>query len=270
MIAALAKAARAFDDEKYSAAAEKAAGFILSTMKTPEGGLLHRYRLGDAGIEATIDDYAFMIWGLTELYEATFDINYLKEAAELNRFALDKFWDDQGWGFYFTPDGGEQLLVRPKEIYDGAIPSGNSVFLLNLLKLAKLTADSDLEDRAHKLSQAFFANVSRYPSGFTQFMAGLDFAMGPSFEVVLVGKTGDEHTIKMVDSLRSEYFPSKVVLFKNVTDESKQLDKIAPFSKSHIQLEGKATAYVCKNYICNLPTNDAQKMLSLLKNYKKK
>ncbi len=270
MIAALAKAARAFDDDKYTKAAQMSTEFILSKMKTPEGGLLHRYRLGDAAIEATIDDYAFMIWGLTELYETTFDVDYLKEAVELNKFALDKFWDDKGWGFYFTPDGGEQLLVRPKEIYDGAIPSANSVFLLNLLKLAKLTADSDLEDRAHKLSQAFFEDVSRRTAGFTQFMAGLDFALGPSFEVVLVGTPGKADTNNMIDSLRKEYFPNKVVLFKNVADDTQQLSKIAPYSKSHIQVKGKATAYVCKNYICNLPTTDSQKMVSLLKNYKEK
>jgi uncharacterized protein YyaL (SSP411 family) len=265
MIAALAKAAKAFDNKKYSDHALKAADFILSELRDKNGGLLHRYRQGESGIEANIDDYAFMIWGLTELYEATFDIKHLKNAIELNKYALSKFWDEGAWGFYFTPQGGEQLLVRPKEIYDGAIPSGNSVFLLNLLRLAKLTADSDLEDKAFKLSQAFFSNVSMYPSGFTQFMAGLDFALGPSYEVVLVGRPNEDDTANMIDSIRKEYFPSKVVLFKNITDDSNALEQIAPYSKSHIQLKGKATAYVCKNYICNLPTSDAQKMISLLK-----
>ena len=265
MIAALAKAAKAFDNKKYSDHAEKAAEFIISQMKNEDGSLLHRYRQGESGIEANIDDYAFMIWGLTELYEATFNVKYLKNATELNSYALSKFWDEQAWGFYFTPEGGEELLVRPKEIYDGAIPSANSVFLLNLLRLSKLTADSDLEDKAFKLSQAFFSNVSKHPSGFTQFMAGLDFALGPSYEVVLVGEPGKDDITNMIYSIRKEYFPSKVVLFKNITDESKQLEQIAPYSKGHIQLKGKATAYVCKNYVCNLPTNDTKKMISLLK-----
>ena len=96
-------------------------------------------------------------------------------------------------------------------------------------------------------------------------MAGLDFALGPSYEVVLVGEPGKDDITNMIYSIRKEYFPSKVVLFKNITDESKQLEQIAPYSKSHIQLKGKATAYVCKNYVCNLPTNDTKKMISLLK-----
>lgn len=264
MIAALAKASKAFNDKTYSKKAANAANFILSKMKSKDGGLLHRYREGEAGIKANIDDYAFLIWGLIELYEATFDYIYLKEALALNAYTINYFWDEKNWGFFFTPTGGEELLTRQKEIYDGAIPSGNSVSLLNLIRLSKLTADPQLEDHSYKLAQAFMKSINKYPSGFTQYLSSLDFALGPSYEVVIVGKSDNEDTIKMLDAINKQYFPSKVVLFKDTNVNNDELENMAKYTKSHKKIKNKATAYVCKNYVCNLPTNDIEKMISLL------
>lgn len=135
MIAALAKGAQVFDEPEYSDAARRAADFILSKMSDSKGLLYHRYRDGETAVPAFLDDYAFLSWGLIDLYETTFEIRYLKAALELNNHLLRHFWDKENGGFYFTADYAEKGIIRKKEIYDGAVPSGNSVAMLNLVRL---------------------------------------------------------------------------------------------------------------------------------------
>jgi len=153
MIAALAKAARAFQVGDFADAAAKAVSFILNRLRKPDGRLLHRYREDEAALPAHIDDYAFLISGLIELYEATFDPQYLREARSLNAVLLRHYWDNNTGGFYFTSDDSEDLLVRKKESYDGAIPSGNSVALHNLLRLGRMTGDTGLEEMAARAAR---------------------------------------------------------------------------------------------------------------------
>jgi len=264
MIAALAKGAKAFNDPKYSDAASRAVDFILNNLRDNKGRLLHRYREGEAGIMANIDDYAFLVWGLIELYEATFDVRYLQTALELNNESITHFWDDENGGFYFTPDDGEKLLVRQKEINDGAIPSGNSVAMLNLLRLGRITADANLEQKASQIGNVFSKSVKRYPAGFTQFMVGLEFGLGPSYEVIIAGDSKAEDTGDMLQSLRRQFVPNKVVLFRSTDEGEGGITEIAEYTKNHISKNGKATAYVCLNYECKLPTTDIDKMLELL------
>ncbi|MFQ5788750.1 MAG: thioredoxin domain-containing protein, partial [Thermodesulfobacteriota bacterium] len=265
MIAALAKGAKAFDDPKYTEAASGAVDFILKNMRDKNGRLLHRYREGEAGIGANIDDYSFLIWGLIELYEATFDIKYLQTALDLNNEMIKHFWDDKNDGFYFTSDDGEELLVRQKEINDGAIPSGNSVAMLNLLRLGRITADADFEEKASQIGKVFSEAVKRYPAGFTQLMVGLEFGIGPSYEVIIAGDSKAEDTGDMLKALRKQFVPNKVVLLRSTEDGGAGISQIAEYTKNHKSLDGKATAYVCLNYECKLPTTDIEKMLELLK-----
>jgi len=265
MIAALAKGSRAFGEPRYAEAAQKALGFILDQMREPDGRLLHRYRDGQAGITANLDDYAFLIWGLTELYEATFDSNYLETALKLNGDMLKHFWDDQLGGLYFTPDDGEALIVRKKELYDGAVPSGNAVAMLNLLRLARFTADTQLEERATEMGRAFSKAVKQFPSGYTQFLVAVDFGIGPSYEVVIVGKSGANDTKEMLEALRSRFIPNKVTLFRPTEIETPHIDKLAEYLKYQVSLDGKATAYVCMNFACKQPTTEVSKMLELIK-----
>ncbi|MEQ9619893.1 MAG: thioredoxin domain-containing protein [Deltaproteobacteria bacterium] len=263
MIAALSGGASAFDDPRYAEAARGAADFILKDMRDENGRLLHRYREGEAGIQATIDDYSFFIWGLLELYESTFEIRYLEAALELQKIMTELFWDDENGGFYFTSEDAEELIARQKEIYDGAIPSGNSVAMLNLLKISRITGDPSFESMASKLGIAFSQPIEQAPSAYTQLLAGLDFGIGPSYEVVIVGEPGTEDTKKMLRALRKEYVPNKVVLFREANDKS-EITKIAEFTKGQSAMDGKSTAYVCLNHICKLPTDDINKMLELL------
>lgn len=263
MIAAFAMAGRTFNEPVYIEAASKAANFLLKDMRDSSSKLLHRYRQGDAAIEGNIDDYAFLIWGLLELYESTFDIEYLKSAISLQD-QLDKgFWDDKNGGYYFTSESAEELISRQKEIYDGAIPSGNSVSGLNLLKLSRITGDIEYEKKAALLGKAFSETVESGPMAYTLFMTGLDFGLGPSHEVVIVGEPDSDDTKAMIEAVRKTYSPSKVVLLRDPNEVS-EITEIAEFTKSQASLEGKATAYVCLNHVCNLPTTEIKKMLDLL------
>jgi uncharacterized protein YyaL (SSP411 family) len=264
MIAALAKGAQALDDESYSKEAARAADFILSRMRDRDGRLLHRYRLGEAGLRANLDDYAFLIWGLIELYEASFDTRYLESALELNEIQLRHFWDEKEGGFYFTADDGESLLVRFKETYDGAVPAGNSVAALNLARLGRMTANAGYEEKAEKTSLIYSRNVERMPSAHTQFLVAVDFWKGPSYEIVVAGSLAGDDTGKMLTALRGRFIPNKVLLFRPVDVESPGITRLAAFTKSQSSVGGKATAYVCRNFRCELPTTDVGKMLELL------
>ena len=264
MIAALSKGAQAFDEPEYAEAACRAADFILGNMRKPDGRLWHRYRDGQAGVEANLDDYAFLVWGLIELYEATFNARYLEAALELTSDMVKHFWDTDGGGLHLTPDDGESLLVRKKEIYDGAIPSGNSVAMLNLLRLGRMTANSDLEEKAAKIGSAFSGSVNQSPSAHTQLMVALDFGIEPCYEVVIAGKAQAEDTKAMVKALRTRFLPNKVVLLNPDGLELPKIAKLAEFTRNQPSIDGKATAYVCMNHNCKLPTTDINKMLELL------
>jgi uncharacterized protein YyaL (SSP411 family) len=264
MIAALSKGAQAFDDSGYAEAARRAADFILKNMRKPDGRIWHRYREARAGVEANLDDYAFLVWGLIELYETVFEAKYLKVALELTSDMVMHFWDEDAGGLYLTADDGEDLLFRKKEIYDSAIPSGNSVAMLNLLRLGHMTADSNLEEKAARIGNAFSGSIRQSPSANTQLMVALDFGIGPCYEVVIAGKKQAEDTRAMIKALRTRFLPNKVVLLNPDGRESPEIAKIAESAKNQSSVGGKATAYVCMNYNCKLPTTDIDKMLELL------
>ena len=264
MIAALALGARILDDDRYEQAAVRASEFILNKMRTRDGRLLHRYRDGQAALAAYVDDYAFFTWALIELYETTFDPHYLRTALSLSTDMIDHFWDDRNGGFFFTADDGEGLLVRQKEIYDGAIPSGNSVAAYNLVRLAWMTGNVELERKAGQILQAFSAKVHQIPSAHNQLMVALDFLLGPSFEVVIVGRSGAGDTRKMLTALRRQYLPNTVVLFVPSELEKPEIHELADFTKYQISPDGKATAFICQNFACNAPTTSSEEMLKLL------
>ena len=263
MIAALSKAGRALKEPAYLQAAHRSANFILNELGIPGGRLLHRYRQGDAGLPAHSEDYAFMIWGLLELYESIFDVTHLQTALELQALQIQHYWDEKMGGFFLTAGDGELLLVRPKEVYDGAIPSGNSVSFLNLLRLARITGRIDLEEKAAQMARVFSHPVSQTPMAQTFFLSALDFAFGPSFEVVISGELAEEDTQSMIAVLRARYQPNKVVLLRTEKNRS-YLAEIAPYTFPQLALGNKATAYVCQNHVCNQPTTEPKKMDRLL------
>ncbi|KYK34175.1 MAG: thioredoxin [Theionarchaea archaeon DG-70-1] len=260
MIAALSRGAQILGNDTYKNAAQKAADFIIGNMM--DSRLYHRYRDGDIAVPGFLDDYAFFVWGLIELYETTFNVKYVKTAVTLTEYMVTHFWDDEG-GFYQTSDVSESILVRQKQSYDGASPSGNSVAALNLLRLAGMTGDTDLEEKASQIVCAFSNEVNQLPTSHAFLLTALDFAVGPSFEVAVVGDLHAEDTQEMVKALRKQFIPNKVTVFRP-DEEPGEITSLAPFTKDLTTINGKATAYVCRNYICNLPTTDVQEMLEQL------
>jgi uncharacterized protein YyaL (SSP411 family) len=264
MVAALAKAARAFDSSEYLEAAERAASFVLSRLRRPDGRLLHRYRDGEAGIAATADDYAFLIWGLRELYETSFDVGYLTTALDLQKDMLLHYLDVENGGFYMTAGDEADLPVRQKVVYDGALPSANSVAVLNLLILGRMTAHLEFEEAALLAMQAFSGAIRSMPAAYTFFLIAVDFAAGPNYEVIITGTPGANDTESMIRALRSGFTPNAVLLFRPAGEESPPIGAVAPFTRDAVPLEDRATAYVCTNYACDIPTTDIGEMLDLL------
>ena len=264
MIVALARASRAYSESSYIKAAKRAVEFILSKMRMPTGRLLHRFREDSAEIEAYLTDYAFLIWGLIEMYEATFEIFFLETAIELNFLLIKHFWDDNIGGFYFTADDGEELLTRQKELYDGAIPSGNSIAMLNLLRLAYLTGNSELEEKADILSRAFSEKVDNSPIAYTQFLVAIDFAVGPSYSLVIAGDSNAEDTNLMLEEIRNQYFPNKVLIHRPTESYPPEIDKFSNYIEWFDKKNDKATAYVCINKTCKPPTTEPKQMLEYL------
>jgi uncharacterized protein YyaL (SSP411 family) len=264
MIAALAAGGRILGRSDFLTGARRAAEFILATLRDDTGRLMHRYRDGESAITGLLDDYAYMVWGLIELYQATFDLLFLQEAVSLNSLMLDLFWDNETGGFFLTAKDQDTLLVRQKEIYDGAVPSGNSIALSNLQRLSHLTGNTALGARAQKLIQAFSDTVMEVPSAYTQFLNGVDNVLGVTRLVVIVGDPAAETTITMLDMLRKKYDPYMVALFKDTTKQTDELNALAPFAAEYKAIDNKTTAYVCRDFSCKTPTNNVQQFLELL------
>lgn len=260
MIVALSKASRVFGRPEYAHTASKAANFVLREMSSTDGRLLHRYREGEASIAGFLEDYSFMVWGLLELYQATLDKVYLEQALRLNFLQMQDFMDANG-GFFHTSKESEALLFRSKEVYDGAIPSGNSVSVLNLLRLSRITGNTDLEEKAYASMKIFAGQVDAMPRGYCQFLHALDFALGPSLEVVIAGNKEDQGTKEILALTDRSFLPNTVLLLK----EDGSIEKLAPYTKDMLSREGKATIYVCQDYNCSMPTTDISEMMKMLK-----
>jgi uncharacterized protein YyaL (SSP411 family) len=226
-------------------------------------GLLHRYRKGVAGIDGFLDDYAFLASGLVELYEATFDAKWLVAARDLAREMVAKFADRNG-GFVMSSATGETLVARTKELYDGALPSGNSMAALLLLRVGRLAQDEALEAKGRDTLAAWASTIERYPSGYPVALMALAFAVGPTREVVVAGDPADAATQALVAEVRKRHLPQTVVLLHPPGDAGRAIEEIAPFVKEQGLVGGKAAAYVCENFACKAPVTTAAGLGKLL------
>ena len=269
MITAFALAARVFKGETaqtYLKAAEDSANFVLDKMCDGDR-LFHRYRDGEAAVAGNLEDYAFMIWGLLELYETSFKVEYLKEALKLNETLIEHFWDESG-GFYFTADDVKETILREKKSYDSALPSGNSVEMLNLIKIARITENMELERKAELLERAFSTQVWRSPTSHTQLMEAFDFKVGPSYDMVVVGNKEARDTREMIQSIQHHFIPNKILILKNENARAESqipdLLKISESLKYKKSIDGMATAYVCMGGTCKSPTTNVSEILDIL------
>jgi uncharacterized protein YyaL (SSP411 family) len=267
MIAALAMGSRILGNYSYIEAAKKAAVFIQRRLMDENGALLHRFRDEESGIQANANDYSFFILGLLELYRATFEPEYIHRAIDFQQQMMENFWDYENGGFYLTSKAAEQLPTRPKELYDGAIPSSNSVAFSNLLILSRLTGDTRWEQYADEMVSAFAGSINKQLSAFSYFLCGLEFALDKKFEIVIAGETLSPDTEKMLSVLDNQYAPNTVVLLKN-SQNAAQLAKIASFTDPLQPFAGKATAYVCTGFTCGTPTTDPKELASMIEKTK--
>jgi uncharacterized protein YyaL (SSP411 family) len=266
LVAALASVFKVTGDERYLRAAGRAADFVLERMRASDGRLRHMFADGEARVPAFLDDYAFLIKGLVGLYEAGFDLAHLEKALEIMRQAIELLWDEKEGGFFFASPSAD-LSVRRKEIYDGAVPSGNSVMLMNLLRLARLTGGRDLETKASRLAEAFSPDVGGHPRMHTEFLQALGFALGPSREIVVVGKRGGRDTARLLEAVRESYLPDTVILFKPAgeSETAGRLERLAPFTKEMGVGGGHAAAYVCSGGACLRPVSSAAELFDCLR-----
>ncbi len=265
MIAALARAGADFDEASFRDAASRAADFLLTRSTDGAGRLQHRYRDGEAAISAFADDYLFLIWGLVELYEATFQTRWLDEATRLLDLALKLFWDDEAGGFFQTSH--DALGVpgsRIKPLVDGVIPSANSVAVLALARLAEITGRQEYRQRAESVIRLYPREAESNGLSFAFFLSALDFFLGPSFQVVIAADSADPQALSMIRALRGRYLPNMSLVLRPSNEADPDITRIAPYTMAQGPVNGRATAYVCTGWACQLPTNDPAVMLRML------
>jgi len=253
MLAAFAEASAIFANEEYLTIAKQNADFLLSELR-PHGRLLRTWKDGRAKLDAYIEDHANLADGLFELYQACGEIKYLNEARSLADTMIERFWDKENGGFFFTSHDHEQLIVRNKDITDNATPSGNSVAADVLLKLSKVTGDESYERYATKVLAIAAGQAKRYPQGFGRALSVMEFASVPTKEIVLINDHGELST-----EVWKVYLPNKVVV-SGTGDDDNGLALLA----GRKAIDGKPTAYVCENMVCTRPVTVASELAQLL------
>lgn len=262
MIAALAMGGKVLGKKEYTAAAARAVQCILEHMVRDDGRLMSTFRQGKIGNLGYVDDYAFLTWGLLELYDHTQQAEWLKKALGLTGQMLELFGDENTGGLYLYGKDAESLIHRPKEIYDGAVPSGNSAAAVNLIRLSRLTGDESWNNRALTLLRAFAGTAEGYPAGYAYYLTGVWLAEQAPSEVVVVSNrsAGEE---PMLQQVQKRYLPGVTVLYRDVR-QSEELDALSELVQGREMINGKATAYVCRNRTCNAPVTEAEALQELL------
>lgn len=256
MIAALAKAGRAFEQPEFTRRAQQAAGFLLANLQRQNGDLWRRFCQGEADHHGCLDDYAFLIWGLIELFNATHESRWLEEALKLTGRMNELFWDESAGRFFFTASDGEQLLARPVEQVDGAIPAGNSVAAYILLYLGRLTGNPEIETRGERVIQSSLGAAAAQPEAVTHLLSALDFLLGPGRELVINGPEDDPVAMEMLHLAQGKFYPSLVTVFCPAGEKRKALARLIPFVQTLPAANGQARAYLCEQFACQAAISD--------------
>ncbi len=253
MIGSLAYAAEVLHEPRYSLAAEKAARFVLQHLVTKEG-LLRRFRKGEARFPGYLDDYAFWVQGLIELYQATFNPEWITQALALNQEMVDRFYDPKGGGFFFARKGDQTLIVRRKEFHDSAKPSGNAIAVLNLLRLAEFTGRKDLREMAATTLQGMTTALAESSAAYPQSLTALEFLLASPMEIAVVGPSRQAETGALIKAIRKPFVPNKVIALTETGKE--EITSLLPFLQGKVPLQGKPAVYICRNYTCRRPLTD--------------
>jgi len=261
----LAKASQALDEPKYLAAANRAKSFLQSHVYQPASGKLkRRYRAGSAEIDGYLDDYTFLAQGLLDLYEASFDVRLLSWAVQLQQAQDRLFWDVKQGGYFTTSGQDRSILLRTREAYDSVEPSPNSVAAMNLLRLWQLTDKQEYKDKADRTLAAFGPGLQQRPEAMPYMMSALDFSLAKHRQIVIAGVPGAADTRALLRLVWQRYIPNRVLLLADGAEGQKQLAHWLPLLATVTRKQGRATAYICENYVCNLPTADPPTVARLL------
>jgi uncharacterized protein YyaL (SSP411 family) len=269
MISAFAKGGAVLDGAhnaaRYAEAARRAAEFVIGHLyDAPSGRLLRRYREGGAAIPGFLDDYAMFVQGLLDLYEAQFDRRHLELAARLTEKQIELFEDTESGAFFSTSAGDHRLVLRVKEDYDGAEPSGNSVALMNLVRLARMTNRAAFAASAERTLAAFASRLALAPVAIPQMLTACEFLLGEPREIILVGRRDSVEMRALLRELHTRFVPSRVLLMIDSTETRQALAAAIPSVASMNPVEGRASAYVCRNYTCQLPVSEPAKFAELI------
>ncbi len=214
--------------------------------------VLKTYRNGKSHLSGYLMDYAFLVAVLLDLYESNFQAAYLAKAIEINELMLQKFWDENSGGFYFTPADHERLIVRTRNAYDNAIPSGNSVAVHNLLKLSQFTGDLKLKEKAKQTLKLYANQMQRSPSGFAVLLSSLDYFWGKSKEIVIAGDRKSDLTLAMIKVVHQHYLPNKILAYAD-PEFKDNIQRDLPVIDGKISEDGQGKIFVCENYTCQSP-----------------
>jgi uncharacterized protein YyaL (SSP411 family) len=258
MLAAFSEASAILDKKEYLEIAKRNADFILENL-TKDGYLLRTFKDGQAKLNAYLEDYANFMDGLVELFQVSGEIKYLKEAKRLADLMITEFWDADGGGFFFTGNNHEELLVRSKDYYDNATPSGNSAAADVLLKLSHLVAEEKYERFATTVLQQIAPQIRRYPQAFGRALSTLEFYLDTIKEIVILGEKGNE----LEREIWREFLPNKVVVLAGKTNEAADF---IPLFEDRNMIDGKPTAYICENFTCQKPVVTAEDLKQQLFN----
>jgi uncharacterized protein YyaL (SSP411 family) len=262
MIDALAYASGALGEPRYYAAAERAADFVLEKMRRGDGRLLHTWRAGQAKVDAFLDDYACLINALVSVYEANFVERYIDAAVELADQMIAHFADRAGGGFFYTPDDGEQLISRQKDLQDSATPSGNSMAATALVRLGKLTGRTDFVEAAVGSLQAAVGLMQRYPTAAGQMLIALDWFLGPTYEIAILGDSSQIATRQAIVELGRRYIPNKLVAFRAQGAPAANQSRVLNGLFANKDGPALPTVYICQNFACQAPVAGIDEVLA--------
>jgi hypothetical protein len=263
MIGAFARAAQVLDEPRYLAAAQASARFIKSNLWR-DGALIRSFRHEPSSIAAFADDYAALIAGLLDLYEADFDPQWLQWSVELQSAMDARFLDKEHGGYFQTAPGAKDIIFRSKEDYDGAEPSASSVAALNLLRLADLTGSKELRERAQKTINGASNQLAQLPSAMTQMLCALDASLAKPRQIVIAGKPDAADAKALLREVRAVFSPNQIVLLADGGAGQQWLGTKLEFLRTAGPVDGKAAAYVCENFTCKAPVTDPAKLRELL------
>ena len=265
MISAYARAAQVLDDPRYLEIATRAAKFLRANLYDKESRLLYRnYRGSRSDIEGFADDYAFVIQGLLDLYEASFDIEWLKLATELQETQDRMFFDEKNGGYFSTSGKDKSVFLRMKDDNDGAEPAASSVAALNLFRLSQIRNDQPMSERARKTIAAFATTLSHFPSAMPQLLVALDYSLGKPLQIVIAGRKDAPETKALLNEVHRHFLPQTILLLADGGEGQKYLGEKNEAIRAMSLVDSKPAAYVCRSFTCKAPVTEPKALAELI------